>query len=236
LSPINCQKTCDALLSFHCKLTSNSNTQVSPYKPLVDINIANEVVKVYFFNHSINKETLRISTMFKTNDSINLPSGLSLLCLVKDTILRRTCLSHTMGTSIHSDNAKQILTILQGNDNRGCCLYISLTLQNMVPSLVNLSMQTIRLNSRLQKHGGYISQFGGILPTTIATQISVEYQPICFNSITTYRNDKQFECLCLQIQACCQYVRENPRCCLGRPFNLQCKQLEMSLCIRELRF
>ena len=207
-----------------------------PDPHIYSIYIANEVVKVYFFNHSINKETLRISTMFKTNDSISLPSGLSILCLVKDTILRKTCPSHTMGTSIHSDNAKQILTILQGNDNRGCCLYISLTLQNMVPSLANLSMQSIRLNSRLHKHGGYISQFRKMLPTTIATQVSVEYQPICFNSITTYKNDRKFQCLCSQLQSCCQYVRENPRCCLGRPFNLQCKQLEMSLCIRELRF
>ncbi len=91
-----------------------------PDPHIYSIYIANEVVKVYFFNHSVNKETLRISTMFKTDDSINLPVGLSLLCLVKDTSLRRTWPSHTMGTSIHSDNAKQILTILQGNDNRGC--------------------------------------------------------------------------------------------------------------------
>jgi hypothetical protein len=83
---------------------------------------------------------------------------------------------------------------------------ISLTLQNMVPSLANLSMQTIRLHIRLQKHGGYISQSAGMLPTTVATQISVEYQPICFNSITIYRNDKKFECLWLHVANMCAKI------------------------------
>ena len=57
---------------------------------------------------------------------------------MKDKILRKEISSFTLVTSIHSDNARQILTISQGNDNRGCCLYISLILQNVIPSLDSL--------------------------------------------------------------------------------------------------
>lgn len=113
---------------------------------------------------------------------------------------------------------------------------VSITPQGKVPSLATLTMQTIRTHSKLQKHGSLFTQFSKLLPLSLANAVSIEYRPLEFNSLTSYDPERNWRCACNKIQSCCQYIRENPRCCLGRPSHLLCKNTDISICIRELRF
>jgi hypothetical protein len=207
-----------------------------PDPHIYSLYISNTVAKIYIFNHSPHSEIMRVSNVFKENDSITVPQGLSIFCLMRYKILREEVPTIDLGTSLHTDNAKQMLTILPTSDTRGCSLYISITSQGKVPDLATLTMQTIRTHSKLQKHGSLFTQFSKLLPLSLANAVSIEYKPLEFNSLTTYEPGRNWKCVCNKLQSCCQYIRENPRCCLGRQSHLLCQNTNISICIRELRF
>ena len=169
------------------------------------VQVADHVTRIYFHNVTKCTEEIQIAVSGTSITKLFIPSGFSCFCLWGSYATRKhiVAINHVFKTKLYTSHKNQTLKMQKTVKNKfECSLFIQLGKQNKPPSLLQLSLQTIRF--LCHKKNNLQLLFANNLPPVLSNLLLSDYTH-------AKSDDIAYPDRCVRF--CCSFSKNPLHCC-----------------------